>query len=120
MGLQAAKINTAPRFDESAFLLYQIGFIVKYSVVSYQDKAVISKLPRAAWCGGFILAACAGLTNAIAVLGFAHNAISYLTGMVAKSSIALAQENMQALIPTISIIGAFFVGAMLSGFVVKN
>ena len=81
---------------------------------------MIGKLPRVVWYGGFILAACAGLTNAIAVLGFTHNAISYLTGMVAKSSIELAQANLQALIPTISIITAFFVGAMLSGFVVKN
>ncbi|MGL5343733.1 MAG: YoaK family protein [Plesiomonas sp.] len=81
---------------------------------------MIGKLPRTVWYGGFILAACAGLTNAIAVLGFTHNAISYLTGMVAKSSIELAGANLSALIPTVSIITAFLVGAMLSGFIVKN
>ncbi|MGL4601911.1 MAG: YoaK family protein [Plesiomonas sp.] len=81
---------------------------------------MIGKLPRAIWYGGFILAACAGLTNAIAVLGFTHNAISYLTGMVAKSSIELVNFNIHALISTVSIITAFLIGAMLSGFIVKN
>ncbi|MGL5757291.1 YoaK family protein [Plesiomonas sp.] len=81
---------------------------------------MIGKLPRAVWFGGFILAACAGLTNAIAVLGFTHNAISYLTGMVAKSSIELAGANIAALVPMLSIVVAFLFGAMLSGFIVKN
>ena len=81
---------------------------------------MINRLPRWIWIGGFILSACAGLTNTIAILGFSHRAISYVTGTISKTAIDLAHLDFHDALMTFSIVFFFFVGAVFSGFIVKN
>lgn len=81
---------------------------------------MINRLPRWIWLGGFLLSACAGLTNTLAVMGFSHHAISYVTGMVSSTAISLAHLKWSQVIATGSIVFAFFLGSVISGFIVKN
>ncbi len=81
---------------------------------------MINRLPRWIWIGGFLLSACAGLTNTLAVMGFSHKAISYVTGMVSSTAISLAHLHWTQVVASGSIVLAFFFGSVISGFIVKN
>ena len=81
---------------------------------------MINRLPRWIWLGGFLLSACAGLTNTLAVMGFSHHAISYVTGMISSTAISLARLHWTQVLASGSIVLAFFLGSVISGFIVKN
>jgi uncharacterized membrane protein YoaK (UPF0700 family) len=70
--------------------------------------------------GSVILAFCAGLVNSVALLGFANNAVSHITGTVTLAASALTDTDFEVAIRTTLIVLAFLAGAIVSGFIVKN
>jgi uncharacterized membrane protein YoaK (UPF0700 family) len=76
--------------------------------------------PGWVYAGGFVLSLTAGWLNAIGYLGFAHRALSHVTGTVTLSSIELSRGGAGAFAKAMSIVVCFFVGAALSGFVVRD
>lgn len=70
--------------------------------------------------GSVILAFCAGLVNATALLGFADNAVSHVTGTVTLFASALSNAETTVVWRSGLIVVAFFLGAIISGFIVKN
>jgi len=70
--------------------------------------------------GSIILAFCAGLVNATALLGFANNAVSHVTGTVSLFASALSFGQQTLIWQSALIVIAFFIGAITSGFIVKN
>lgn len=81
---------------------------------------MVSRLPKWVWLGGGVLAFCAGMVNVIAILGFTHKAATHVTGIVSHFSIAVMQINESSAAETFLIILSFFVGALLSGMIVRD
>lgn len=81
---------------------------------------MISKLPRWVWLGGAVLALSAGMINAVAFLGFSHQAATHVTGMFSHFSIGLVAGKKAEFTGAFLIIASFFVGAVLSGMIVSN
>lgn len=81
---------------------------------------MISKLPRWVWGGAWALAFIAGIVNVVGLLGFERQAITHLTGNTSLLAEALATRNFSATIHFAALIGAFFTGTVLSGFLIKD
>lgn len=81
---------------------------------------MISKLPRWVWVGGWVLAFIAGTINVIGLLGFAHEAITHLTGNTTRLAEAVANLDMPAARHIALLMGAFVVGAVVSGFIIQD
>ncbi|MES1167067.1 MAG: YoaK family protein [Pseudomonadota bacterium] len=80
---------------------------------------MISRLPRWVWLGGAVLASVAGMVNTVSLLGFGHQGISHLTGATTSFSIALSHMSSDVFHPLVLIL-SFILGAMLSGFLIKD
>lgn len=81
---------------------------------------MISKLPNWIWFGGGCLALIAGAVNAIGLLGFQHQAVSHMTGIVSLMGVSLSQQAWgKALHGSLTLI-AFFSGAVLSNLIIKE
>ncbi len=70
--------------------------------------------------GGFLLALNAGFINAISVLSLLHQAVSHVTGTVTRLGIALAAQNQSELFVSALIVTFFFLGNLISGFVIGD
>lgn len=81
---------------------------------------MINKLPRWVEVGGFFLALNAGFVNAVAVLGFKHQAVSHLTGTSTFLSLSLANQNTQDALHLLLVMASFILGAAYSGVVIGN
>lgn len=69
--------------------------------------------------GAVLLAGVAGYVNVV-VLGVFHVPVSHMSGAVSRLGIDLVQQSRGDMIVVLWIIGAFFVGAMLSGLVIGS
>ena len=78
------------------------------------------QLPRWAWVGGSLLAAIAGVINVVGYMGFRHEAISHQTGTTTLLGISLAGGNGSEILHWASVIAAFVIGSMLSGFMIGD
>jgi uncharacterized membrane protein YoaK (UPF0700 family) len=83
------------------------------------DFVMISKLPRWIWLGAAILAFVAGHCNAIGLLGFEHQSVSHVTGVVSQFGVSLFGDAVHAL-HLFFVITSFFAGAVLSGVIVQD
>ena len=81
---------------------------------------MLTKLPRWVEVGGFWLAATAGAVNAIGLLGFAHQAVSHLTGTTTLLGVALVSLDGGAVLHLLVILLSFLAGAALSGALIDN
>lgn len=81
---------------------------------------MISKMPQWVWAGGWILAFIAGVVNVVGILGFGHEGITHLTGNTSRLADALAQWNGPEALHIASLLGAFVVGTVVSGFVIQD
>ena len=81
---------------------------------------MVRKLPGWILAGSVLLALNAGFINSVALLSFANNAVSHVTGTVTLVANALAAGDWSFLIYTGSIVLSFVVGAILSGIVVGD
>jgi len=81
---------------------------------------VLSKIPKWILIGAGVLAFVSGLVNAVAVLGFAHYAATHMTGLFSLFSINFFQSNTPALFQISGILLAFFLGAVVTGMILRD
>ncbi|MBQ4853787.1 DUF1275 domain-containing protein [Rhodanobacter sp. B2A1Ga4] len=81
---------------------------------------VLRRLPRWAWIGGGILAFIAGMVNAAGYMGFRHQSITNLTGSTSLLGIAVGTGDGGEAWHWLLSLGAFLVGAVLSGLIVQQ
>jgi uncharacterized membrane protein YoaK (UPF0700 family) len=81
---------------------------------------VLRQLPRWAWIGGGVLAFIAGMVNAAGYMGFRHQSITNLTGSSSLLGVALGTGDGGEAWHWALSIGAFVIGAVLSGLIVQQ
>jgi uncharacterized membrane protein YoaK (UPF0700 family) len=81
---------------------------------------MLRQLPRWAWVGGGLLALIAGSINTVGYLCFRHQPVTHLTGTSTELGIALARLDAAEIMHWGFVIGAFLLGAVLSGFIVQQ
>ena len=81
---------------------------------------MIYKLERWAWWGGAMLAAIAGIVNAVAIQSYAHQAVTHITGTTSLLSLAIASGDSEGVANLALVLGSFVAGAALSGFIIQN
>ncbi|RAO78036.1 YoaK family protein [Dyella jiangningensis] len=81
---------------------------------------MLRQLPRWAWMGGGLLAFIAGSINTVGYLCFRHQPITHLTGTSTELGIAMANLDAGEILHWGFTIGAFLLGAVLSGFIVQQ
>lgn len=79
---------------------------------------MISQLPRWVWPVAWALAFVAGGANAVGLIGFAHQAVSHLTGTTTLAAQALATGDLASSLHLASILAAFVAGAVASGAII--
>jgi uncharacterized membrane protein YoaK (UPF0700 family) len=88
--------------------------------MNLKGRAVLSRLPRWIECGAFVLALVAGCVNAVALLGFQHQAVSHLSGTATLIGSALLNPNTEMLFHLIGILLSFLFGSFISGFTLTD
>lgn len=81
---------------------------------------MISKLPRWIGGGGFLLAFVAGSINAVGLMGLQHEGVTHMTGTASLAAIAVSRSEF-GLVPHLAgVLGAFLLGAILSGIIIQQ
>jgi uncharacterized membrane protein YoaK (UPF0700 family) len=81
---------------------------------------MITRLQRWVWVGAWALAVVAGMINVAGILGFQHQPVTHLTGTTSMLAAASANLDLAAAAHFGAIIGCFFFGCVLSGYLVKE
>lgn len=81
---------------------------------------MIHRLPQWVWLGGFLLAAIAGMVNAVALLSLHHQGVTHLTGNLTSLGSDLAHADFRHAAHLITLIAAFFGGCVLSGILIRD
>lgn len=81
---------------------------------------MIRRLPRWVWFGGGVLALMAGAINAVGYLSFDHQAVTHMTGTTTLVGIALVDAAWARLLHFGAVLVAFFLGAALSGALIRS
>ncbi len=81
---------------------------------------MISKLPRWVEYGAFILSFVAGCINSVGLLGFEHKAVSHLSGTATLLGISIINFTNTGFFHILFILISFFLGAALSGFLIRS
>lgn len=81
---------------------------------------MVNRLPLWVLIGSVMLALNAGFINSVALLSFANNAVSHITGTATIAADALVQGQSGVLLHTGAIVVSFILGAILSGAIVGN
>ncbi|MBR7888561.1 DUF1275 domain-containing protein [Marinomonas sp. A79] len=76
---------------------------------------MLSRLPKWVEYGAFMLALVAGSVNAVALLGFQHQAVSHLSGTATLLGKALLNPNLETLLYLSGMMVSFLLGAAISG-----
>ena len=81
---------------------------------------MINKLPRWIWVGGSLLAFVGGMINVVCLLSVYTQAVGHLTGPSAQVTITLIDHGPASVVKVGSVIGAFFIGAVMSGWLIQS
>ena len=81
---------------------------------------MINRLPAWVWFGGVLLTFSAGMVNAIAYLSFTSQAVTHVTGSITLASVQVARGDWYGAVHLLAVVLAFFVGAVLSGLIIKG
>ncbi|NVK75578.1 DUF1275 domain-containing protein [Marinomonas sp. CT5] len=81
---------------------------------------MLSRLPKWVEYGAFLLALVAGSVNAVALLGFQHQAVSHLSGTATLLGSALLTPNPETLLHLFGILLSFLFGSAFSGFTLSG
>ncbi|WP_115718958.1 YoaK family protein [Gallaecimonas mangrovi] len=81
---------------------------------------MISRLPKWIEYGALLLALVAGLINAIALVGFAHQSVSHLSGTATLLGSAIGELEAATILHLTGIVAAFVLGAALSGVMLHD
>jgi len=77
-------------------------------------------IPSWVLAGGVLLTLVSGSVNAVALLGLHHNAVSHMSGMMTNLGITLAGGQWSLLRHFFSIVACFFLGGMISGYILRE
>ena len=72
------------------------------------------------WVGAGALAVVAGMVNVVGYLGFAHQAITHLTGNTSLLGAAVAHADWRAAAQLAAMIAAFVAGAAIGGSLIRD
>ena len=81
---------------------------------------MINRLPKWIWFGGVVLAFSAGIINSIALLSFAQQAATHVTGIFTHLSMNIARGNNGATFISFFTLFSFFFGSILSGLIIMD
>jgi uncharacterized membrane protein YoaK (UPF0700 family) len=81
---------------------------------------MLRKFPRWVWIGAWLLAATAGMVNAVGFLGLEHQAVTHLTGVTTQFGIAAAHQDGAFAFHLCAVATSFVTGAVLSGLFVGD
>lgn len=81
---------------------------------------MITKLPDWVEYGAFILAFVAGCINAVGLLGFEQQALSHVSGTATLLGTTLVADSFPGILHLSGILAAFFIGASVSGFLLRG
>ncbi|MEC7118481.1 MAG: YoaK family protein [Pseudomonadota bacterium] len=81
---------------------------------------MLNRIPRWVIIGTVVLAFSAGYVNCVALLGFVNYSVSHVTGSVSLLAEAIASAQLQRIYQIGLIILFFFLGAVLSGFLIRH
>ncbi|WP_409419540.1 YoaK family protein [Marinomonas sp. RS-M-Aa-14] len=81
---------------------------------------MLSRLPKWVEYGAFLLALVAGSVNAVALLGFHHQAVSHLSGTATLIGSVLFSQSSDALLHLIGILLSFVIGSAISGYMLTG
>jgi uncharacterized membrane protein YoaK (UPF0700 family) len=81
---------------------------------------MLQKLGSWAWIGGGALAGIAGMINAIGYLSYTHQAVTHLTGTTSLFAIAVGAADFTAALHLGFVVISFFLGSVLSGFIIQR
>ncbi|GAB3103350.1 DUF1275 domain-containing protein [Aestuariicella hydrocarbonica] len=81
---------------------------------------MISKLPKWIEYGAFVLAFVAGSINAIGLLGFDHQSVSHLSGTATLLGSSFHDSSFEQTAHLAGILGAFLIGASISGLLLHG
>jgi len=77
-------------------------------------------IPTWVLAGGVLLTLVSGAVNAVALLGVHHNAVSHMSGMMTNLGITLAGGQWGMLRHFFSIVACFFLGGLISGYILRE
>lgn len=81
---------------------------------------MITKLPRWIWFGGIILAFSAGIINAIALMSFAQQAATHVTGIFTHLSMNIFKGDSHGIQTSVYMLLSFLCGAILCGCIIMD
>lgn len=81
---------------------------------------MINRLPKWVWLGGFLLAAVAGMVNAVALLSLHHQGVTHMTGNLTSLGSDLANAELRHAAHLAALIAAFFVGCVVAGVLIPD
>lgn len=81
---------------------------------------MIKRLPAWVWFGGVLLSFTAGIINSVALLGFANQAVTHVTGSISLAAAAAVQQNWGYVSHLALVVFFFFLGAILSGLITQG
>ena len=70
--------------------------------------------------GGFVLTLSAGATNAVGFLSISHSGLSHMSGNLSILGIHLANGHFATAVQTLLLIVSFFLGAVVSGIIIRQ
>lgn len=76
--------------------------------------------PGWVYFGGLVLAATAGIINAVGFLGAHHQALSHMTGSVTMMGMELTRGHHDVAWHAFAILAAFFLGCLISGLIIQQ
>ncbi len=79
-----------------------------------------ARLPGWVWGGAWSLACIAGMVNVTGFLGFAHQAITHLTGTTSQLGEGIARGDLHVFGRALGGIAGFLAGAVLGGLIIQN
>ena len=81
---------------------------------------MLNRIPRWVLIGSVVLAFSAGFVNCVALLGFVNHSVSHVTGSVSLFAEGIATGNLHRATQTGLIVLFFFLGSVLSGFLIRH
>lgn len=78
------------------------------------------EIPRVVWAGTGLLSLAAGMVNVTGYLGFAHQALSHMTGTVSLGAIAIHDQGWGSSVQLLAVIVCFISGAFIAGILLND
>lgn len=81
---------------------------------------MLKRLPSWIWFAAWLLAFVAGTINVLGLLGFAHQALTHMTGLTSQLGAAIADGDMHGINRVVAVMAAFVSGAFCSGLLIED